>query len=286
MISRAEGRTLHRVLLVAMNVLGQTNVRKEWIQIAFMWQPAVPDTALSNNPEKDTSILRNWNFIHAHRAARKIMVLHSNRDNVLGKHANDASFAQDRADKEAGSEAWSGKAGGVYRLATVAGVPGTKMLYAPWHSPALYARNLITDNLPQLEKALQQEIANDANGLFTDHLAPQWPEKLLSTLGVWLYARRISREMADDALKTLRALVKADYEVKMPRPAMGFDGPEMMEDRFVERMYREGKLILVDQKLWLFSHSGMKNPSALLFEKVYQLVVMKEIMSSTGFGRY
>lgn len=89
----------NRVLLVAMNLLGQMNPRKEWIQNAFMWQPAVPDTALSNNPDKDTSVLRNWNFIHAHRAARTIMVLYSNKDNVLGQHADIASFSQDFGDK-------------------------------------------------------------------------------------------------------------------------------------------------------------------------------------------
>ncbi len=276
----------NRVLLVAMNVLGQTSSRKDWIQNAFMWQPAIPDTALSNNPEQDTSVLRNWNFIHAHRAARKIMVLHSNRDNVLGKHANDASFAQDRADKDAGSEAWSGKVGGVYRLATVAGVPGTRMVFAPWSSPALYARNLITDNLPRVEKALQQEMDKDANGLFTDHLAPQWPEKMLSTIGVWLYARRISREMADDALKTLRALVKADYAVKLPRPAMGYDGPEMRQDLFVRRLFLDGKLLLVNQNHWLSNHSGMKIPAPTLFDEVYRNQIMSSIMKTSGFGNY
>lgn len=276
----------NRVLLVAMNVLGQTSARKEWIQNAFMWQPAVPDTALSNNPEKDTSVLRNWNFVHAHRAARKIMVLHSNRDNVLGKHVDDVSFAQDRADKDAGGEAGSGKLGGVYRLATVAGVPGTKMVYAPWHSPALYARNLITDNLPKVERALQQELAKGANGLFTDHLTPQWPETILSDLGVWLYARRISGEMADDALKTLKALVKADYEVKLPRPAMGYGGPMLDGDVFVRDMRDRGKLSIVNQNLWLSSHSGMKTPEKVLFKEVYRDRIMSEIRQSTGFGRY
>lgn len=276
----------NRVLLVAMNLLGQMNPRKEWIQNAFMWQPAVPDTALSNNPDKDTIVLRNWNFVHAHRAVRKIMVLHSNKDNVLGKHADVDSFAQDRADKDSASEVWSGKAGGAYRVATVAGVPGSKLLFCPWSCPALYTRNLMHDNLPIVEKALQEEIAKDDNGLFTDHLTPQWPEKMLPAIGAWLYARRISREMADDALKTVRALVKADYEVRLPRPAMGYDGPMLDTDLFVRNMRDRGKLSVVNQNLWLSSHSGMRKPENVLFKEVYRDRIMAEIRQSTGFGRY
>lgn len=42
-------------------------------------------------------------------------------------------------------------------------------------------------------------------------------------------------------------------------------------------MYREGKLILVNQSLWLFDHSGMKIPSDLLFEKVYQEEIVERM---------
>lgn len=274
----------NRVLLVAMNLLGQMDPKKEWIQNAFMWQPAVPDTALSNNPDKDTSVLRNWNFIHAHRAARTIMVLYSNKDNVLGQHADFGSFTQDLADKE-WSEAFTGMPG-AYRLATVVGVPGSNLVYCPWSVPALYRQNLLNDNLPKVEKALQQEIARDTNGLFSDHLTPQWPEKMLGVLGAWLYARRISREMGEDAMKSIRALTRADYEIKTPRPAMGYGGPEMSEDGFVRDMRDRGKLIPVDQKLWLFTHSGMRIPSDLLFEKVYQEEIVERMKRSTGFGSY
>lgn len=275
----------NRVLLVAMNLLGQMPGRQECIAHAFMWQPAVPDTALSNDPGKDSSVLRNWNFIHAHRAAKKIVVLHSNRDNILGRYADDASSQEDRAAGEK-TEAWSGRLGGIYRVATRAGVPGTQLRFMPWSVPALYARNLVMDNLPRIEQALQQEIARDGNGLFTDHLLPQRHEYLLPALGPLLYARRITREMAADAMKTFRALARAEYEVKLPRPAMGYDGPEMAVDRFVRDMRDGGKLISVDQKLWLFSHSGMRIPSDLLFEKVYQEEIVERMKRSTGFGSY
>lgn len=274
-----------RVLLVAMNLLGQMPNRQECIAHAFMWQPAVPDTALSNDPGKDSSVLRNWNFIHAHRATKRIVVLHSNRDNILGRHADEDSFQDDRAAGEK-TEAWSGHMGGIYRVATRAGVPGTQLMYAPWSVPALYARNLIADNLPKIEQALQEEIARDGNGLFTDHLLPKRHEYLLPALGPLLYVRRVTREMAADAMKTFRALARAEYEVKRPRPAMGYDGPQLDDDLFVRRMRDEGKLALVNQNLWLFDHSGMKIPSDLLFEKVYQEEIVERMKRSTGFGSY
>ena len=275
----------NRVLLVAMNLLGQMPQRQECIAHAFMWQPAVPDTALSNDPGKDSSVLRNWNFIHAHRAAKKIVVLHSNRDNILGTHADDQSFQEDLAAGEE-MEALSGKIRGMYRVATLAGVPGMQVRFMPWSVPALYARNLVVDNLPRIEQALQDEIARDGNGLFTDHLLPKRHEYLLPALGPLLYARRVTREMAADSMKTFRALARAEYEIKRPRPAMGYDGPEIENDLFVRRMRDEGKIALVNQSLWLFSHSGMRIPTPDLLREVYRRQIMERIKESTGFGKY
>jgi hypothetical protein len=275
----------NRVLLVAMNLLGQMPGRRECIAHAFMWQPAVPDTALSNDPGRDTSVLRNWNFIHAHRAAKKIVVLYSDQDNILGPYRDDDSLHQDRAaDQEI--EAASGTVGGIYRVATQAGVPGTQMMFAPWSVCAHYLHNLNVDNLPKIEQALHEQIAQDANGLFTDHLVPRRHEYLLPALGPLLYLRRITREIAEDAMKTFRALAHADYEIKLPRPAMGYGGPEMEEDLFLQRLESEGKLALVNQSRWLFDHSGMKIPSELLFEKVYDMQIMQRMLRDTGFGRY
>lgn len=283
----------NRVLLVAMNLLGQMPRRKECIAHAFMWQPAVPNTALSNDPGKDSSVLRNWNFIHAHRAAKKIVVLYSEGDNILGPHKSKDSLEGDVKSGEF-VEAYLGRSYKIgellevyvpttYELATRVGVPATQLIYAPWSK----RRNLVADNLPKIEQALREQVAKDSNGLFTDHLVPKRNESLLPhPLGSMLYTRRVTREMADDAMKTLRALANAEYEHKTPRPAMGNVGPEMVEDRFVERMYREGKLIPVDQKLWLFTHSGMRIPSDLLFENVYKDRIMALLLDSTGFGAY
>jgi len=275
----------NRVLLVAMNLLGQMPRRQECIAQAFMWQPAVPDTALSNDPGKDTSVLRNWNFIHAHRAARKIVVLYSDQDNILGPYPDDDPLHQGR-ETEQGIEAASGKAGGIYRVATQAGVPGTQMMFAPWSVPAHYLYNLTVDNLPKIEQALHEQIAQDTNGLFTDHLVPKRHESALPVLGPLLYLRRITRQIADDAMKTFRALAHADYESKQPRPAMGYGGPETDSDLFIRRLVREEKIIPVNQSLWLFDHSGMKIPSDLLFEKVYKEEIVERMRRFTGFGSY
>jgi len=274
----------NRVLLVAMNLLGQMPGRRECIAHAFMWQPAVPDTALSNDPGRDTSVLRNWNFSHAHRAAKKIVVLYSDRDNILGPYRDDDTLHQGRA-ADQGIEAVSGSFGGIYRVATQAGLPGTQMMFAPWSVPAHYLYNLTVDNLPKIEQALHEQIAQDTNGLFTDHLVPKRHECLLPALGPLLYLRRITREIADDAMKTFRALAQADYEIKLPRPAMGYGGPEM-DDRFMRRLDSEGKLHLVNQSRWLFDHSGMKVPSELLLEKVYKEEIVERMKRSTGFGSY
>ncbi len=275
----------NRVLLVAMNLLGQMPGRRECIAHAFMWQPAVPDTALSNDPGGDTSVLRNWNFIHAHRAARKIVVLYSDQDNILGPYRDDGSLHQERS-ADQGIEAASGLVGGIYRVATQAGVPVTQMMFAPWCVPAHYLHNLTVDNLPKIEQALHEQIAQDTNGLFTDHLVPKRHEYLLPALGPLLYLRRITREIADDAMKTFRALAHVDYEIKLPRPAMGYGGPEMDKDLFVRDMRDKGKLIPVNQSRWLFDHSGMKVPSELLLEKVYKDRIMTLLLDSTGFGVY
>ena len=157
-------------------------------------------------------------------------------------------------------------------------------------SHLISAANLSEDRcqlyLPRIEKALQEEIARDGNGLFTDHLVPKRHEYLQAGLGTLLYMRRITREMADDAMKTFRALARAEYEAKRPRPAMGYDGPQMEDDLFVQRMFDDGKLALVNQNLWLSDHCGMKIPSDLLFEKVYQEEIVERMKRTTGFGGY
>jgi len=72
-----------RVLLTIMNDLGKF-VGNDIIDHVFLWEAAVPQTALSNDPTKDTTIKYNGHFVHAYKAAKKITVLYSNQDFILG----------------------------------------------------------------------------------------------------------------------------------------------------------------------------------------------------------
>ena len=73
----------NRVLLTAMNELGKRDGR-DFIDHAFLWEAAVPCTALSNDPSKDTTLKQNGHFENAYKAAKKITVLYSHWDWVLG----------------------------------------------------------------------------------------------------------------------------------------------------------------------------------------------------------
>lgn len=73
-----------RVLLKAMDILGE-NEEIEILNDVFLWEAAVPQTALSNKPRKDKSLRGNAKFINAHKSAKKITVLYSKYDKVLTK---------------------------------------------------------------------------------------------------------------------------------------------------------------------------------------------------------
>jgi len=72
-----------RVALTALNILGTTG-RHNLVDHLFLWQPAVADNALSNDPERDVHPLRLGVFPTAYQAARQIVVLHSKGDGILG----------------------------------------------------------------------------------------------------------------------------------------------------------------------------------------------------------
>lgn len=80
-----------RVALTALNILG-TIGQRNLVDHLFLWQPAVADNALTNNSSRDVHPLGLGVFPAAHSAARKIVVLHSRNDGVLG-----ADNSEDRA---------------------------------------------------------------------------------------------------------------------------------------------------------------------------------------------
>ena len=87
----------NRVLLKAMDKLGEAG-KNDIIEHVFLWQAAVPQTALSNDLSKDTTIRKNGHFVNAYKAANKITVLYSKNDQVLslaywfGNHLDEVEF--------------------------------------------------------------------------------------------------------------------------------------------------------------------------------------------------
>ncbi len=228
-------------------------------------------------------------FPPAHRTAKTIMVLYSEQDNILGPHRNKQDAENDEGDLLETVSGWRW-VGGIYTVAQRAGVPMVRdkdmdMFFAPWGMSGLYrtwAKNLVGDSWDSFEKALNDEIQQDPDGLFTDNLKVRDYEKALPLA----YVLRVNRQISDDFYKTIKALIKTDYTAKIPRPAMGYGGLEGGKDVFIERLIRDNKIIPVDQTKWLFSHSGMKIPSRILFHEVYELRIMDLIRRTTGFGKY
>lgn len=71
-----------RVLLNSMQFLSENGLNQPIKQV-FLWQAAVSDCALSNDPKRDHSVKNNAHFTKAHLAAEKITVLYSKNDWVL-----------------------------------------------------------------------------------------------------------------------------------------------------------------------------------------------------------
>lgn len=73
------------VALKALNELGQKKHYTDAINNVFLWQAAMPDTSLSPNSERfDYSLSNYWDTGNAYKAAKKIHILYSKNDNVLG----------------------------------------------------------------------------------------------------------------------------------------------------------------------------------------------------------
>jgi len=69
------------VLVKAMDVLGKDAANI--INHAFFWEPAIPDNALSPS-EKGRKKNDPWYLPNAHKSAKKITILYSNNDNIVG----------------------------------------------------------------------------------------------------------------------------------------------------------------------------------------------------------
>ncbi len=72
-----------RVALTALNILG-TIGHENLVDHLFLWEPAVADNALTDDPGRDVHPLGMGVFPAVYRTARQVVVLHSRGDGVLG----------------------------------------------------------------------------------------------------------------------------------------------------------------------------------------------------------
>ncbi|RBW51137.1 alpha/beta hydrolase [Marinobacter sp. F3R11] len=79
-----------RVALTALNILGTVG-KPNMVDHLFLWQPAVADNALTNDSNRDVHPLGLGVFPSAHKTARKIVVLHSRGDGILGPDSNESN---------------------------------------------------------------------------------------------------------------------------------------------------------------------------------------------------
>ena len=308
----------NRVLLSLLNIAGDAGWNNV-VENAFMWEPAVPDTALSNDPKADTSILRNWNFIHAHKAAKRFVVLYSQNDNILGpyaeqkgalddypklpgvaddiaNHFSKPDVNEDMTEGEDGRtdyvEGITGSLGSSYKVATQVGVSmfdtSGNTIVPFWNNPDFYLghiRNLdIEGNYKRYQKELNKIEANDKTGTAFDNLPRYWYEWFAPIL----YYKRISQEISEDIFNHLRALKNTDIQTVSPRPAMGWNGLGAARevDNHTKNLLASEKITQVNQTPWLKTHSGMQEPTDSIRSNVYKKEIMDRILKYTGFGTY
>lgn len=73
------------VVLKLMQLLGMQQRYQQCLNRVFMWQPAMPNNVLSPAANReDDSLTGFWRTQQAHLSARKIYVLYSHHDNILG----------------------------------------------------------------------------------------------------------------------------------------------------------------------------------------------------------
>lgn len=258
----------NRVLLGLLNIAGSAGWN-DVVENAFMWQPAVPDTALSNDPKADTSILRNWQFIHAYKAAKRFVVLHSQNDNILGPHPEEKDkldgypglpgvagnipnkiasgfvdhftkpsvredFTKGKDGRTDYIEGLTGSLGSSYKIATQIGVPmydTEGVINVPfWYNPDFYIGHIKNLDIEGNYKRYQEELKRIEA---TDETGPA-VKNLKPYWQEWfapiLYYERISREVSEDYFNHLRALKNTDIKAVRPRPAMGWWGLKAAAD--------------------------------------------------------
>ena len=301
----------NRVGLVALHEQGKVG-RRQLVEHFFLWQPAVPDTALSNDPAADTSLLRNWRLTHAHEGAKRFVVLYSQEDNVLGPYANRPDYpdlpgtAADElleiADTPSGQEDMTpGQDGKTQWLSEVwpnalLGMSAYEFATRVLGAPLLQSLDRLLQWARGNQAALRHPWREPGNREIYERrlaeLRAEYDQRLEARYRRNPALRRDPTAAEERAIETLLSLAAhrtAPYrKVRPVRPAMGYVGIEeaVKIDDSIARMFDAGKISPVNQTPWLKSHSGMQEPTEELREKVYRDVIWDRFLKNSGFGRY
>lgn len=326
-----------RVALTALNILG-TIGSENLVDHLFLWEPAVADNALTNDPGRDVHPLAMGVFPAVYRAVRQVVVLHSRGDGILGPQTRGEkntwvkllSYTPAGLISEFGREIFRigsaddpvdealGLAGGAYNkkwwtfpwFIEDGLAPSIEALYqdylpltydpqpptrANWHPGNERHKQAVLNNWARLEQDMLKEADALRQPCIDSLNRGQRPPayRLLAPLNAHA---SVSQDAARDYIKRLKHLSLRHWMPKdSPRPALGYVGfsevagkdAAKFKDDFIQDQLDNGRFQIVDQTDWLFSHSGMKIPSAKLFKNVFQREIMQtRLLANSSFGRY
>ena len=305
-----------RVILTALNILGEQD-HYQVLDNLYLWQPAVADNALVNDPSQDSHPLGMGIFPDAHKAVRNVVVLLSQEDGILGPPPADTrSFWRQLAERDQairgalwlletlGADDWLdeliGTAGGAYGkkwwvFPSGLSTPITQYYLdkAPAHTvrPPTPSQPPVGPDPYGIERAARgwQAFKEQAMQEARDALASGDALPTYHLLAPLAHHAVISEARAAQYVDTLQALVARSWRAgKTPRAALGHIGfvEVRKEDRFVREKLLNKSYDFVDQTPWLFDHSGMRIPSEEVFEKSYQEGIYDRIKELSRFGRY
>ena len=249
------------------------------VEQCFLWQPAVAEHALADDPGRDPSPLAHEHFPAAHRGARRLVVLHSTHDGVLGPRPagqpdDPDSLMEDTVEELGGVYPHKYRLDGDLRQRYFPGAGGRV------HSRAI--RAALIENLAarlQREAELAAPTERQARGE-----APLYPLRLLAP---WAREYRFSPEELQRITTRLQALLEERLSVPNEvAPAMGWSGPLIDPGSLESRLEDLGQLEVINQRDLLTTHSGMKWPNERLFEEIVVNILWKRYLSEIGFGEY
>ncbi|MCE8039221.1 hypothetical protein [Halomonas sp. MCCC 1A11062] len=302
-----------RVILTALNILGERS-QYQVLDNLYLWQPAVADNALVNDPTQDSHPLGMGIFPDAHKAVRNVVVLHSQEDGILGPPPSrtrafwqqvaiiispplywlgETFGADDRLDEVIGTAGGAyGKKWWVFPSGLSTPISQYYADKAPAHtvSPPTPSQPPVGPDPYGIERAARgwQAFKEQAMQEARDALASGDTLPTYHLLAPLAHHAVITEARAARYVDALQALVARSWRAgKTPRAALGHIGFGAVKDiPYFQARLRTKEFDFVDQTLWLFDHSGMRIPSEEVFERSYKEGIYDHIKETSRFGRY